>query len=227
MKQPIYLWAKDDRPREKLIQKGTQALSNAELIAILIGTGSTSESAVDLSKRILSENGGNLAKLGRLGVSNFVRYNGIGEAKAISIVAALELGRRKRQSDDSISEKIRCSKDAYHHFYSDLVDLNYEEFWVLLLNKANRVIGRHKVSSGGIDSTIVDCRKIFKAAIDQMASSIILGHNHPSGNLKPSIQDKKLTQKVKDGAQLLGLQVIDHLIVAGNSYFSFADKGLI
>ena len=227
MKQPIHLWAEDDRPREKLLQKGTQALSDAELIAILIGSGSTSESAVDLSKRILFEQGDNLSRLSRMSVSYLRRYNGIGEAKAISIVAALELGRRKRIFDSSLSDKVRSSKDAYHHLYTDLIDLNYEEFWVLLLNKANRVIGRHRVSSGGIDSTVVDCRKIFKVAIDQMASSVILGHNHPSGNLIPSVQDKKLTNKVKEGALLLGLQVIDHLIIAGDTYFSFADEGLI
>ncbi len=227
MKQPIHLWAQDDRPREKLLQKGTQALSNAELIALLIGSGTTSESAVDLGKRILLEQGNDLFRLSRLTVSSLTKYNGIGQAKAISIMAALELGRRKGLGEDSFSEKVRCSKDAYNHLYTDLVDLNYEEFWVLMLNKANRVIGRQRVSSGGIDATIVDCRKIFKAAIDQMATSVILGHNHPSGNLSPSIQDKKLTQKVKEGALLLGLRVVDHLIIGGSSYFSFADEGLL
>ena len=226
-KQPITKWADDDRPREKLAEKGKSALSDAELLAIIIGSGSKNESAVDLCKSILSFNKHNLYQLGKMTISELTRFKGIGEAKAISIIAALELGRRRRQNEALKLEKITSSNDVFECFHGSLSDINFEEFWILILNRANKILKKEKISSGGISGTVADTRIIFKSAIDNLGSAIILVHNHPSGNLKPSQADITLTKKIKEGGAILEIPVLDHLIIAENQYFSFADEGLL
>ncbi len=223
----IKAWAEEDRPREKLLLKGKTALSDAELIAILIGSGSRDESAVDLSKRILSVAKNNLNELGKLGIPELQKFKGIGEAKAISITAALELGRRRKQSDPLKRVKITSSNSVYEVMREVMDDLPHEEFWVLLLNRANQVIEKVNISKGGVSQTVVDAKIVFKMALDRLASSIILCHNHPSGNLKPSEADKQLTKKIKEAGRILDLPILDHLIFADNTYFSFADEGLL
>lgn len=227
-KLPINQWAEDDRPREKLLNKGKGQLSKAELIAILIGSGSKNESAVELSKRILNSAENNLAELSRLTISDFIKFKGIGEAKAISIVAALELGRRRREDDVLENKnKITSSRDAYNIFYPEMSDLNKEEFWILLLNRANHLIKKIRISEGGLTGTVADPKVIFKHALDSSASSIILAHNHPSNNLKPSQNDIDLTKKLVSAGKLLEISVLDHLIVGSDTFYSFADEGLI
>ena len=222
----IKAWAEDDRPREKLLNKGCAALSDAELIAILIASGNRKMSAVELAQLILRDSGHNLTRLAKLGLHDLMIYNGIGEAKAISIVAALELGRRRRTEDQPAKLKIDNSRVVYNEFYH-LSDLNHEEFWVMLLSRSNVVMDKLKVSSGGVSGTVADARMIFKSAIQRLASGIILVHNHPSGNLKPSQADIKLTKKLKEGGELLDIAVLDHVIVADSGYYSFADEGMI
>lgn len=223
----IKSWSPEDRPREKLLLKGKAALSDAELIAILIGSGTTTMSAVDLSKKILGQAGNNLHELARLTVKDLIKIKGIGEAKAIAIVAALELGRRRKDLDQYEKPKVTSSKDAYELLKSELMDTPHEEFWVLLLNRANRVIKKSQVSQGGVSGTVADPKIIFKSALDELASGIILAHNHPSGNLKASQADMDLTRKLKEAGKLLEIQVLDHLILAGQKYLSFADEGLL
>ena len=223
----IKSWSPEDRPREKLLLKGTSALSDAELIAILLGTGSQAMSAVDLAKNLLQAVGNNLHDLARQSAKDLMRVKGIGEAKAISIVAALELGRRRRDIDGDEKIKITSSKDAYQMMKPNLLDLPHEEFWVLLVNRANKVIGKHQISQGGVSGTVADPKIIFKLALESLASGLIIAHNHPSGNLTASQADIDLTKKVKEGGRLLEIQVLDHLIIAGQKYFSFADEGLL
>ena len=218
-------WAEDDRPREKLLLKGASALSNAELIAILIGSGNTEESAVELSQRILKDSKDNFSDLARLDIADLIKYRGIGEAKAVTITAALEIGRRRSATLQNENPTITNSKDAYSILIKDLADLNYESFYIMLLNQANKVIKTERISDGGITSTLVDPKKIFKKAIDKYASGIILAHNHPSGQLKPSENDIALTKKLQNGAKLLDISIIDHIIVGDGKYFSFADEG--
>jgi DNA repair protein RadC len=223
----IKQWAEDDRPREKLVAKGKSALSNAELLAILLRSGSTKETAVDLSKRMLSEVSDNLLELSKLSLAEFMKFKGIGEAKALSIIAALELGKRCRVSEVAVKEKISGSRDVFEYFQNNLADNQYEEFWILLLTRANKIIKKSSISQGGIAGTVADPKKIFKTALENNASSIILCHNHPSGNIKPSEADIKLTKKLKDAGVLLDISVLDHVIVGDNTYFSFADENLI
>jgi len=225
---PISQWAEDDRPREKLLLKGKGQLSKAELIAILIGSGNRDESAVELSKRILNEVDNNLAELSKLSINELCKYKGIGEAKAISIIAALEIGRRRR-ADDVIKKtnKIKSSKDAYDIFYADLSDKNYEEFWILLLDRANHIIKKINISEGGLSGTIADPKKIFKLALEHNCSSIILAHNHPSNNIVPSDNDIKLTKNILAAGRTLEIGVLDHIIVGSDNYFSFADESMI
>lgn len=220
-------WAEDDKPREKLLYKGPAALSNAELIAILIGSGNNEESAVALSKRIMNEVNDNLAELSRLTISDLQRYKGIGEAKAITIAAALELGRRRSTSILNEKPQLKDSKTAFILLQKELGDLNYENFCILLLNRANKVLRTVKISDGGITGTVVDPRKVFKIALDNNATSIILGHNHPSGQLTPSDADIKLTRKLKEAGDMLDLPVLDHLIIGDGNYYSFADEGIM
>lgn len=224
---PILSWAEEDRPREKLLLKGRAALSDAELIGILIGSGTRSMSAVDLSKIILSHANNNLNELARLSVKDLQQFKGIGEAKAIAIVSALELGRRRRESQFIEKPKITCSKDAYEVIKPELMDLSFEVFWILLLNRANQVIRKCQISTGGISGTVADPKIIFKVALENLCSAVILVHNHPSGNLKPSTADINLTRKLKEAGNLLEIPVLDHLIFSDNGYYSFADEGML
>jgi len=220
-------WAEDDRPREKLLLKGKNALSDAELLAILLGSGNINETAVDLAKKVLGDVKENLIELSKLGVRELERYKGIGKAKAVIIIAAMELGRRRNEAVVIAKEKITNSKDAFEIFRSTMGDHPYEEFWIILLNKANKVIQKCSISEGGISGTVVDPKKIFKIVLDHHASSIILGHNHPSGNVQPSEADHKITRKLKDAGMMLDVAVLDHLIIGDDKYFSFADEGVL
>jgi DNA repair protein RadC len=223
----IKSWAEEDRPREKLMGKGRQILSEAELIAILIGSGSRNETAVELSKRILSTVENNLNELGKLGVKELTKFKGIGEAKAISIVAALELGRRRKETEVVKREKITTSKDAYDALKGNMSDLPYEEFWLIILNRANAIVKKELISRGGVAGTVVDTKIIFKAAVEYYASSIIICHNHPSGNLKPSEADIRITKNIKEAGKIMEIPLIDHLILSENGYYSFADEGML
>ncbi len=223
----IKAWAEEDRPREKLLLKGKQNLSDAELIAILIGSGNREESAVGLAQRILSKYQNNLNDLGRQSINELMKFKGIGEAKALSITAAMELGRRRQLSEVQQRPQIKTSRHAYNLLAPIVCDLNYEEFWVLFLNRANRVIGRQRISSGGVSGTVVDAKIIFKHALEMLASGIILCHNHPSGNLNPSSADLELTRKLRNGGKVLDINVMDHLIIAESGYYSFADEGAL
>ncbi|RZS99933.1 RadC family protein [Aquimarina brevivitae] len=223
----IKKWSEDDRPREKLIAKGKSALTDAELAAILIGSGNREESAVDLSKRILASVNHDLNNLGKLSLKELMTFKGIGEAKAIAIMAALELGRRRKDSEQPILPKISCSSDVFQLMRPIIGDLEQEAFWVLYLNNANHVISKKQISLGGKTSTLVDTRIVFKHAIDLGAVAVILAHNHPSGTIKPSTADKRLTEKIKNGGEILEVKLLDHLIITENKYFSFADESLL
>jgi DNA repair protein RadC len=223
----IKSWAEDDRPREKLLQKGKVSLSDAELIAILIGSGSRNESAVQLSKRILTSTGNQLSELGKLSVKKLCEFKGIGPAKAVSIVAAMELGRRRRTEEALEKKKITSSASVFELMQPIIGELYHEEFWIIYLNNSNKVIEQLQLSKGGITGTLVDVRITLRKALEVGATSIILAHNHPSGTLRPSEADKQLTQKLKTAAQSLDIKVLDHLIVTEKSYFSFADEGVL
>lgn len=223
----IKSWAEEDRPREKLLLKGKSILSHAELIGILIGSGTASLSAVDVAKQILSHNNNDLNQLAKLSVKELMKFKGIGEAKAISIVSAMELGRRRKDTQSTLKPRITCSKDAYENIKPELLDIDHEEFWTLLLNRSNMVIKKQLISSGGVAGTIADPKIIFKSALEELASSIIMVHNHPSGSLKPSQADINLTKKMKEGGKFLEIPVLDHLIFTNNGYFSFADENML
>mgnify|MGYP002637043546 FL=1 len=220
-------WSQDDRPREKLRDKGSRVLSDAELLAILIGSGTVQESAVELSKRILSSVGHNLQNLGKLSIAQLLNFKGIGEAKAIKIKAAMELSRRRRESNPTQLDKINTSLSAFEIMQPLLGHLSHEEFWMLYLNRSNKIVAKTQLSKGGMTSTIVDVRIILKQALEHSATAILLAHNHPSGMLKPSISDKQLTQKLKLASESLDIKVLDHIIVTEKSYFSFADESLL
>ncbi len=219
--------AEDDRPREKLVTKGRQALSDAELLAILLSSGNREETAIQLSQRILSENLNSINQLAKLQLNDLKKYKGVGEAKAVTVLAALEIGRRR--TDIGVEEKIKVisSQTAYNAIKSKLSDLPHEEFWVIFLSRNNNVIKTDCISKGGVSGTVVDMRLILKPAIENLASGIILAHNHPSGNLKPSQEDIHLTKKVKEAARLIDMIVQDHLIIGDQEYFSFADEGIL
>lgn len=223
----IKSWAEEDRPREKLLNKGRHVLTDAELIAILIGSGTRKETAVELAKKILTQLENNLNSLAKLSVQDLMKFKGIGEAKAISIVAALELGRRRKETETIKREKITSSKDIFEILRPQFLDLPHEEFHVLLLNRANTIIRKEFISRGGISGTVVDPKIIFKIALEHLACSIILCHNHPSGNLKPSTEDIALTKKIKESGAFLEIPVLDHIIVSDTGYFSFADEGMM
>jgi len=222
----IKKWSENDRPREKLIVKGKNVLTDAELIAILIGSGTRDESALALSKRILSSVDHKISRLGKLSLKDLMQFKGIGEAKAVSIIAGLELGRRRGEGVE-ILPAITCSNDAYVLFDRVMGDLDHEEFWVLYLNNSNKVLQQKQISIGGKTVTIVDPRIIFRNALEYGATSIIIGHNHPSGGLQPSTADINLTQKLKQAGISLDIKVIDHLIIGEKSYFSFADDAMM
>lgn len=223
----IKAWAEEDRPREKLLNKGRNALSDAELVAILIGSGNRNETAVELSKRILASIENDLNKLGKMSIKELMQFNGIGEAKAISIAAALELGRRRKSTDAALKKNISSSKDAFDEMVGVMSDLPHEEFWVLYLDRRNAVIKKMNVSKGGVTGTVADSKIIFKEAIQLLASAVILLHNHPSGNLKPSDTDVQLTKKMAEIGKIMEIPVLDHLIVTDKGYFSFSDQGLM
>ena len=223
----IKSWAEEDRPREKLSSQGRRSLTDAELIAILIGSGSRNETAVELSKRILHHYDNDLNKLGKASVTELSHFKGIGEAKAVSIIAALEIGRRRNDGESKAPEFIVSSKDVYHIMRRHLFDLNHEEFWILLTGRSQKVLGKELVSKGGLSETVVDPKIIFGMALQHQASGIFLVHNHPSGNLKPSQNDVVLTKKLGEAGNMLAIKILDHLIICDKGFFSFADEGLI
>ncbi|CAM1352533.1 RadC family protein [Tenacibaculum insulae] len=223
----IKSWALDDRPREKLMLKGKSALSDAELVAILIGSGSREESAVSLSKKILISVNNDLNALAKLSIEELMRFKGIGEAKAISIITALELGKRKQFEEGDTIIKIKSSLDAATIFTPFLEDLEHEEFWVLYLNNSNKVLANHQLSKGGFTATLVDIRLLYKKALKLSAVGIIVAHNHPSGKLAPSKSDIQLTNKIKEAGITLDIKLLDHLIITEKTYFSFADEGIL
>ena len=227
MSMKITDWAVEDRPREKLICKGTASLSDAELLAILISSGTKDKSAVDLGREILSMVNNNLNSLGKLSVADLKKLHGIGPARAVTISAALELGRRRKLSEAEDVLQIKSSKDVADIFQPLLSDLLHEEFWILFLNRSNRVINRMRISQGGISGTVTDVRMVMKNAIECLASGIIVCHNHPSGNLNPSESDTKITRKIKEAGELMDIQLLDHLIISEKDYYSFADNGML
>ena len=226
-KLTIKSWALDDRPREKLLRKGKASISDAELIAILIGSGNKEESAVDVSKRILKAVNGNLNKLAKLSVTDLMQYKGIGEAKAISIITALELGKRRQFEQPLQFPKITSSKDVFKIVQPLIGDLQHEEFWTLYLNNANKVITKEQNSRGGLTATLVDVRLLFKKALALGVVAIIVCHNHPSGQLNPSNADNQLTEKIKQAGITLDIKLLDHLIITEKTYFSYADEGVL
>lgn len=223
----IKKWAEEDRPREKLLLKGITTLSDAELIAILIGSGTVSMSAVELAKHILQKVDNNLHELAKLSVKDLQVFKGIGEAKAISIVSALELGRRRKASDLLKRENVTCSEDIYEIMKPHLLDIRHEEFWVLYLNQANIIIKKERISKGGISGTVADIKLILKKAVEELSQSIVLVHNHPSGNLRPSQADVQLTKKIREGGRWLDVNVLDHIIFCDHDFFSFADEAYL
>ena len=229
-KQPSFSiknWSEDDRPREKLLNKGKDSLSDAELVAILIGSGSRNESAVELCKRILASTNNNLSALGKLSIKQLMEFKGIGEAKAISILAALELGRRRRTEEALQLKKIESSHSVFELMQPIIGELPHEEFWIVYLNNSNKVIHKNQLSKGGITGTLVDVRLVMKTAIEVGAIALILAHNHPSGTLIPSEADKQITKKLKQAAESLDMKVLDHIIVTETAYFSFADESIL
>ncbi|MGJ1386701.1 RadC family protein [Sphingobacterium spiritivorum] len=226
-KLAINKWAENDRPREKLERRGRRVLSNAELLAILIGSGSFGEDAVGLARRILSDHQQNLDFLSQQDVDDLKKYKGIGSAKAITIIAALELGRRRKESTEKEAIILNCSKKVFEYFKFQLQDLLHEEFWVLYLNRASVILNQQLIGKGGNDFTPVDVRIILKHALNCQASSMILVHNHPSGSLKPSNQDLQLTKKIVDASKIMDIRVMDHVIFTNSKYFSFQDEGLM
>lgn len=220
-------WAVEDRPREKLAKNGSRSLSDAELIAILIGSGNLDETAVELSRRILASVENNLNELGRKSIENLQQFKGIGEAKAITIIAALELGKRRKESDIKIKSKITGSKDVADYFQPMLGDLNHEEFWIMLLDRGNKIKESFRISQGGITGTVIDVRIILRTALEKQACSIILCHNHPSGTLQASDADLKITRKIIDAGKIMEIPVLDHVIIGNDKYYSFADEGIL
>jgi DNA repair protein RadC len=223
----IKSWAEEDRPREKMIEKGLSALSDAELVAIILGSGTKEMTAVDLAKNLLNSVDNDLNKFGKLNIHDLQKFKGIGTARAVTVAAAMELGRRRKESDRHEKEKILQSKDIFDIFFPLLSDLPYEEFWMLYLNKSNSVISKVKISMGGIDKTVADVKLITKSALECLASSAAAVHNHPSGSTKPSNEDISLTMKIKKALSFFDILLLDHLVIADNKYFSFGDEGMM
>jgi DNA repair protein RadC len=218
--------SEDDRPREKMMQMGRQHLSDAELLAIILGSGNLKETAIQLAQRILREHKNDINAVAKLSLEDLKKFKGVGDAKAVNIIAAFELARRRKDIDVK-DQKISSSKDAFNLLNEKLADLPHEEFWMVLLNRANKVIKIENVSKGGMSGTVVDVKMIAKSALEQRTSSVILGHNHPSGNLKPSQNDLDITKKIKNALQLFDITLFDHLIIGENAYFSFTDEGIL
>ena len=223
----IKSWAEEDRPREKMLLKGKSTLSDAELLGILINSGIQNMTAVDIGKEILRNVENDLNQLGKLSIKDLSKFKGIGEARAITIVAALELGRRRKETESVKKPVIKSSNDAFVLMKPMLWDLLHEEFWIITLSRSNQVIKTIQISAGGVAGTVADPKIIFKNALEQLASGIILVHNHPSGNLKPSQEDVNLTKKIKEGGRILDIPILDHLIISDNGYYSFADESML
>lgn len=221
------MWAEEDRPREKMLMKGAEALSDAELLAILIGSGNTEESAVGLMRRVLDSCGNNLNDLARWDVHDFSQFKGMGPAKSLTLMAALEIGRRRAATPVKERKAVRCSKDIYDIFRSKLMDLPYEEFWVLLLNQSNKVIDTVRISTGGIAGTYVDVRLVLREALLRHATQMAVVHNHPSGNNQPSSEDKNLTSRISKSSDVMNIRLLDHVIICESCYYSFADEGML
>lgn len=226
-KSTIKEWSIQDRPREKLLTKGRKSLTDAELIAIVLGSGNLDESAVDLARRILQAHENSLSILSKANITELQKFKGVGPAKAVNILATLEIASRINNSTQREVVKITCSKDIYHHLRQDFHDLKVEEFWVVLLNTANKVIAKQRIGIGGVSGVVADVKVIMKLALDHMATSIVLAHNHPSANKKASQQDINLTNKVRESAKLMDISLLDHIIFCGDDYFSFADEGMV
>ncbi len=223
----IKFLAEDDRPREKFLLKGKSALSDSELLAIILGSGNNEDSAVELARKILSSVDYNWQKLSKLSIKDLMKFKGIGEAKAISVAAALEIGRRKAAQEIPEKEKVTSVNDLYKIFSQYLSDLQTEEFWAIFLDQKNHVIYKTQISKGGISGTLVDVRVIFRIAIEHFATSVVVAHNHPTGNLTPSQPDISITRRIKEAGDLLDIKLLDHLIIGENSFFSFSEQGLL
>jgi len=226
-KIPMRNWAEEDLPGQKMLLKGVNSLSNAELLAIIIGTGIKDNNSLEIAKKMLESTDNNLNAFWRINYADLKKFTGIGEKRAVKLLAIFALARRRNESEALSQEKISSSRDAFEIFHSLIGDLPYEEFWMLMLNKANKILQKVRISEGGVSGTVVDPKKIFKIALDHHASSIILGHNHPSGNIQPSEADNKITQKIKDCGMMLDMAVLDHIIIGGEMYYSFADEGAL
>ena len=220
---PMRLWAEDDLPSQKLLLKGTSTLSDAELLSLIIGSGVSGENSLDIAKKMLSKCGNSLCEFWKYGVSDLQKIKGIGLKRAVKISAMFALARRRNESEVILKDKITQSREAFEIFKSLMGDLPYEEFWILLLNRSNRVLRKIRISEGGVSGTVVDPKKVFKICLDNQACSIILGHNHPSGNINPSEADSKLTKKLRDCGLMLDIDVLDHIIIGDDRYYSFAD----
>ena len=223
----IKFLAEDDRPREKFLLKGKNALSDAELLAIIMGSGNREDSAVELGRKILNSVANNWHNLSLLSLSDLMKFKGVGEAKAISIAAALEIGHRRAAQEKKKKIQIRESKDIYKVLQPYLSDLQTEEFWAVFLNQNNRIVGKARLSAGGINQSVVDVRILFKTALEHLSTAIAIAHNHPSGNLKPSQEDLRITKQIADAGKILNIQLLDHLIISQNAYFSFADENIL
>ena len=223
----IKFLAEDDRPREKFLLKGKTSLSDSELLAIILGSGNNEDSAVELARKILASVGNNWQNLSKLSIKDLMKFKGIGEAKAISVAATLEIGRRKASQETPEKTSISSAKDSYNVFSQHLSDLRTEEFWAIFLNQKNQIVYKTQISKGGISGTLVDVRVLFRIALEHFATSIIVAHNHPSGSLKPSLADIQITKSIKNAGEILNVTLLDHLIIGDNSFFSFAEEGLL
>ncbi len=223
----IKFLAEDDRPREKFLLKGKTSLSDSELLAIILGSGNNEDSAVELARKILASVGNNWQNLSKLSIKDLMKFKGIGEAKAISVAATLEIGRRKASQETPEKTSISSAKDSYNIFSQHLSDLRTEEFWAIFLNQKNQIVYKTQISKGGISGTLVDVRVLFRIAIEHFATSIIVAHNHPSGSLKPSLEDIQITKNIKNAGEILNITLLDHLIIGDNSFLSFAEEGLL
>lgn len=223
----IKFLAEDDRPREKFLLKGKTSLSDSELLAIILGSGNNEDSAVELARKILASVGNNWQNLSKLSIKDLMKFKGIGEAKAISVAATLEIGRRKASQETPEKTSISSAKDSYNIFSQHLSDLRTEEFWAIFLNQKNQIVYKTQISKGGISGTLVDVRVLFRIALEHFATSIIVAHNHPSGSLKPSLEDIQITKNIKNAGEILNVTLLDHLIIGDNSFFSFAEESLL
>ena len=223
----IKFLAEDDRPREKFLLKGKTSLSDSELLAIILGSGNNEDSAVELARKILASVGNNWQNLSKLSIKDLMKFKGIGEAKAISVAATLEIGRRKASQETPEKTSISSAKDSYNIFSQHLSDLRTEEFWAIFLNQKNQIVYKTQISKGGISGTLVDVRVLFRIALEHFATSIIVAHNHPSGSLKPSLEDVQITKSIKNAGEILNVTLLDHLIIGDNSFLSFAEEGLL